>query len=190
MLQVLVAHVHGGGALGYAREVLQVLVKAMREGQRSWLCPRSATSLEILAEHMREGWRSRRRLRNVQALAEHKFVALRAVTNDGGIFSHLTCNYANRASLIGRALRAAVQKAPQTPFETGLWWMVETGCRGTKEKNCREQKKPLPTAYRVWLFSQHKELDRDRSLCVTAVEHVLRACLVGLLAFANPTRAT
>jgi hypothetical protein len=72
--------------------------------------------LQVLFGHMQEGRRSRRRLRKVQALAEHNLVTLRAVTNDGGKFSHLTCNYANQASLVGRALLAAVRKAPQTPL--------------------------------------------------------------------------
>jgi hypothetical protein len=46
-----------------------------------------------------------------------------------------------------------------------------------------ESKPPLPTAARTWLFSHLKELARDRSLCVDAAEHVLRACLVRLLSF-------
>lgn len=46
-----------------------------------------------------------------------------------------------------------------------------------------ESKPPLPTNTRSWLFSQIKELVRDKSLCVTAAEHVLRACLVRLLSF-------
>jgi hypothetical protein len=41
----------------------------------------------------------------------------------------------------------------------------------------------LPTATRAWLFSQLKELVRDRSLFATAAEHVLRACLVRLHSF-------